>query len=375
MANIARVAVEQTAYHYDKLYDYALPPGSEGLQPGCRVMVGFGSGRRSRTGLVVELTEGDTNGLKPVLSVVDRQPALDAEGLMLLRWLKENTFCTWFDALSVLLPAGFGVRIQQLYALAPNWQNLLEDRPQEADEERICEFLRRRRQATPQAALLEALGLAENCPALQNLLGAGIVVVSEEAKRRAGDEKLTMVALTEEPPAKKLTEKQQSVVDLLAQVDALLVYCDESALEEKLISEITVEELLEANHLDKKLLPVLAEQTITYSVEIPFFRTKTVTVKADKIQIIGLPEDGSVTAKCTQDLSITLLGTLTAVNGYKTDKLTVTVDYQLLRENTVTGLYEGAAVITTGDSRVCIDGSEYILQVEVTVVTDPASIG
>ncbi|MBP0962978.1 MAG: primosomal protein N', partial [Oscillospiraceae bacterium] len=218
MANIARVAVEQTAYHYDKLYDYALPPGSEGLQPGCRVMVGFGSGRRSRTGLVVELTEGDTNGLKPVLSVVDRQPALDAEGLMLLRWLKENTFCTWFDALSVLLPAGFGVRIQQLYALAPNWQNLLESRPQNTEEERICEFLRRRRQATPQAALLEALGLAENCPALQNLLGAGIVVVSEEAKRRAGDEKLTMVALTEEPPAKKLTEKQQSVVDLLAQV-------------------------------------------------------------------------------------------------------------------------------------------------------------
>ena len=120
MSTIARVAVEQTAYHYDKLYDYALPPGSNGLQPGCRVMVGFGSGRRSRTGLVVELTEGEPQALKPVLSVVDRQPVLDAEGLMLLRWLKENTFCTWFDALSVLLPAGFGVRIQQLYALAPN---------------------------------------------------------------------------------------------------------------------------------------------------------------------------------------------------------------------------------------------------------------
>ena len=58
LSTIARVAVEQTAYHYDKLYDYALPPGLKGLQPGCRVMVGFGSGRRSRTGLVVELAEG-----------------------------------------------------------------------------------------------------------------------------------------------------------------------------------------------------------------------------------------------------------------------------------------------------------------------------
>ncbi|MBQ9109478.1 MAG: primosomal protein N' [Oscillospiraceae bacterium] len=220
MSTIARVAVEQTAYHYDKLYDYALPPGLKGLQPGCRVMVGFGSGRRSRTGLVVELAEGPVEGLKPVLSAVDEQPALDAEGLMLLRWLKENTFCTWFDALSVLLPAGFGVRVQQLYSLAPNWQKLLEARPEDAEEQRICEFLRRRRTPVAAQALCEALGLAEGCPALAALAQGGVVVLSEEAKRRAGDERLTMVGLPEEgaAPTKKLTEKQQAVADLLAQV-------------------------------------------------------------------------------------------------------------------------------------------------------------
>lgn len=220
MAKIARVAVEQTAYHYDKLYDYALPPGLEGLQPGCRVMVGFGSGRRSRTGLVVELTEGPADGLKPVLSAADQQPALDAEGLMLLRWLKENTFCTWFDALSVLLPAGFGLRVRQLYSLAPNWQQMMESRPEDAEEERICEFLRRRRTAVPQQTLLESLGLTESCPALKALLQEGVVAASEETKRRAADERQTMVALADEdaPLTKKLTEKQQSVVDLLQQV-------------------------------------------------------------------------------------------------------------------------------------------------------------
>ena len=146
MARIARVAVEQTAYHYDKLYDY-LPPEGTPLREGCRVTVNFGSVRRARTGLVVELTEGDPTGLKPILSVVDETPALDEEGLWLLRLLKETTFCTWFDALSVLLPAGFGVRVRTLCGLAPDWEERLEALPETLhtpDCRRVCAFLRRR---------------------------------------------------------------------------------------------------------------------------------------------------------------------------------------------------------------------------------------
>ena len=41
MAEIVRVAVENAAYHFDKLYDYLVPAGMT-LAPGQRVVVPFG---------------------------------------------------------------------------------------------------------------------------------------------------------------------------------------------------------------------------------------------------------------------------------------------------------------------------------------------
>ena len=43
MAKTLRVAIENAAYSYDKLYDY-LPPEGQNLCPGMRVLVPFGKG-------------------------------------------------------------------------------------------------------------------------------------------------------------------------------------------------------------------------------------------------------------------------------------------------------------------------------------------
>ena len=52
---VARVAVENTAYHFDKLYDYLVPPGLD-LAPGQRVVIPFGRGKApQRMGLVLEV--------------------------------------------------------------------------------------------------------------------------------------------------------------------------------------------------------------------------------------------------------------------------------------------------------------------------------
>ena len=110
MPPVARVAVEKTTCRFDKLFDYAIPEGVS-LMPGVRVLVPFGRGGR-RVGLVVEIAAEPENpaGLKPIAAVLEEEPVLTEEGLFLLRWLRENTFCTWFDALSVLIPAGYGLR-------------------------------------------------------------------------------------------------------------------------------------------------------------------------------------------------------------------------------------------------------------------------
>ena len=110
LSPVARVAVEKTTCRFDKLFDYAIPEGMV-LTAGVRVMVPFGRGGR-RVGLVVALADVPESNtpLKPVAAVLEEEPVLTEEGLFLLRWLRENTFCTWFDALSVLIPAGYGLR-------------------------------------------------------------------------------------------------------------------------------------------------------------------------------------------------------------------------------------------------------------------------
>lgn len=142
MAPVARVAVEKTTCRFDKLFDYAIPQGMP-LCPGVRVLVPFGHGRR--IGLVVELAEQAAHAaLKPIAAPLEEEPVLTEEGLFLLRWLRENTFCTWFDALSVLIPAGYGLRGLTGWSLArgaPVPEDL------SLTEQQVLSVLRPRRQA------------------------------------------------------------------------------------------------------------------------------------------------------------------------------------------------------------------------------------
>ena len=212
MAPVARVAVEKTTCRFDKLFDYAIPQGMP-LRPGVRVLVPFGHGRR--IGLVVELAEQAAHAaLKPIAAPLEEEPVLTEEGLFLLRWLRENTFCTWFDALSVLIPAGYGLRGLTGWSLvrgAPVPEDL------SLTEQQVLSVLRPRRKPLPAADLAETLGLTLSALPLERLENLGLLRREEVVERRVGDKALQMVRLTEAEP-EKLTPKQQQVYELLAQV-------------------------------------------------------------------------------------------------------------------------------------------------------------
>ncbi len=214
MSPVARVAVEKTTCRFDKLFDYAIPEGMA-LSAGVRVMVPFGRGGR-RVGLVVELApqpEGDAP-LKPVAAVLEEEPVLTEEGLFLLRWLRENTFCTWFDALSVLIPAGYGLRG------LTGW-SLVRGVPQPEDlsptEQQVLAALKPRRKAVPAAELAETLGLTLTALPLERLESLGLLRREEMVERRIGDKTLQMVRLSGAEP-ERLTPKQRQVYELLEQV-------------------------------------------------------------------------------------------------------------------------------------------------------------
>ncbi len=219
MTSVARIAVENAAYPFDKLYDYAIPPGME-LLPGMRVAVPFGRGRQ-RMGLVVELAKEPENpqqALKEVLMVADSQPVLTHELLMLLKWLKTTTYCTWFDALKVLLPAGFGQQVRRAYTVCQGT-----DVPEESlsqTQRQLLNLLRGRRTPAGEDDLCEALGLERQVllPELLKLEEQGAIVGEEEFRRRVQDQKQLMARLCDDWQEKKLTEKQRQAADLLEQV-------------------------------------------------------------------------------------------------------------------------------------------------------------
>lgn len=214
MSPVARVAVEKTTCRFDKLFDYAIPEGMA-LTAGVRVMVPFGRGGR-RVGLVVALAdapESDTP-LKPVAAVLEEEPVLTEEGLFLLRWLRENTFCTWFDALSVLIPAGYGLRGLIGWSLVRGVP-LPEDLS--PTEQQVLSALKPRRKAVAAAELAEALGLTLDALPLERLEALGLLRREEVVERRIGDKTLQMVRLSGTEP-ERLTPKQRQVYELLEQV-------------------------------------------------------------------------------------------------------------------------------------------------------------
>ncbi len=220
MPLVARVVVENAAYHFDKRYDYLIPPGMP-LAPGQRVVVHFGRGKApKRMGLILETADVPPEELPPkikeIASAADPEPVLDEEQLRLLAWLKQETFCTWFDGLKVLLPGGYGMRTHTAWSLRRGAET--DETALTPEEEQVLRYLRGRKTPAPQEELLDNLGLAKNHPALDSLEEKGLIARQDLLRRRVQDQKLQMVRLSEDWENALLTPKQQEVLELLQKV-------------------------------------------------------------------------------------------------------------------------------------------------------------
>ena len=105
---IAKIVVAAAVYAIDKPYDYLVPePLEDSAVPGVRVVVPFGRGNRRTEGLVIGVEEQESaSGLKAVETVLDREPVLSGTMLRLGAFLRDRYFCTFFDGVRAMLPAG-----------------------------------------------------------------------------------------------------------------------------------------------------------------------------------------------------------------------------------------------------------------------------
>lgn len=122
---LAKIAVSAAIYAIDKPYDYRVPEGLT-LMPGVRVIVPFGQANKHSEGIVLALAQGDETKLKPVLEVLDTQPLLDEQMLHTAAFLRQRYFCTFYDAVKAILPAGVWFQERESYEiLCEDWESAI----------------------------------------------------------------------------------------------------------------------------------------------------------------------------------------------------------------------------------------------------------
>lgn len=210
----ACIAVENTTYSFDKPFSYVVPQQLQSIiSIGMRVLVPFGRGNKKRQGIVLSLNRCSTDeNLKSIISVIDEQPVLNEELISLAGYMKEHYFCTLYDAVKTMLPAGINYHLTTVYGVQSSDENSNLD----AEEQRIYDYLLKKRKPVKSETILEAFGLSD-AGILEKMLTKGVLYKSDEAFRRVNDAVMKMVspAVGAEAMNFKLTEKQQRVFDII----------------------------------------------------------------------------------------------------------------------------------------------------------------
>ena len=108
MPKTVGVAVSNATFHFDKLYTYAvMPDQQDAVRLGSMVLVPFGRGSRARMGVVLACdAEPENSKLKFLFDVAPASACLTPELLRLVHFLKERTFCTYYEAVKAVIPYG-----------------------------------------------------------------------------------------------------------------------------------------------------------------------------------------------------------------------------------------------------------------------------
>lgn len=218
------VAIEKASFAYDNIYTYLVPDSlKEEITVGSRVIVPFGKGNRRRLAVVLEIGETEDTSLKSVYSVLNRDISLSDEQVKLVYRLKDNTFCTFFEAAKTMLPPGMNAKIRDDYRVEKTDYVL-------TDEE--AEFVERVNVAKTKAQKAK-LFCEDNRNMINRLNKLGVLVFEGEIKRNISDDEVFAVELSDDfaelENSTKLTAKQKLVLETLKTVETALLseICEE----------------------------------------------------------------------------------------------------------------------------------------------------
>ena len=263
---IAKIAVSAANFAIDKPYSYRIPEGITVL-PGQRVQLPFGRANKRTEGIVLAVESGDETKLKPIDCCLDEEPLLTQRQLRLAAFLRERYFCTFYDAIRVMLPAGLWFRTKNTFSLT-------EDRSWK--EKNL-----RKEYASDLLTLLENLGGQAEEAALRNLvteeetlhdvlsylLRKKWITSQTDFQRKTGD-KTEKIAILASSPEEAMDFASRRPKSAAMQKQVLELLCSLGSVAVKELCYFTGASMATVNRLEKLGYLTLAEKPVLRCREI-----------------------------------------------------------------------------------------------------------
>ena len=224
-ADMVKVAVSAAPYSIDKPYSYLVPESlAAAAVPGVRVMVPFGRGNKESEGLILaRVQEPKLPGSKAIRQILDPEPVLDKAGIDLALWMRGRYFCTVFEAVKTILPAGLWYGLREIWSLAMEPEAARSAAVGISGAWQVLDLLEKQGGKADIRVLRDALGDGAEKP-LKAMKKAEILTCETDAKRKIADKSHRMVelavntedayALTE--PKRRSAPARYEVVNFLA---------------------------------------------------------------------------------------------------------------------------------------------------------------
>ena len=124
MADYAAIHLLDAPYCLDREFDYYIPPNlRRDILCGDFVTVPFGTSNKVKLGVVTKLKDTPADESirhKSIMDICNKDLSLDDEILKLCTFLKEQTLCTYGDAVRAAVPASALSKLEDIYRAVPN---------------------------------------------------------------------------------------------------------------------------------------------------------------------------------------------------------------------------------------------------------------
>lgn len=179
----AEIIIDHKASKLDRPFTYFIQPlQEEDIQMGTRVVVPFGKTNKPTLGIVIKIsnTTDLAVDLKYIIQALDTKPILSIKMIQLASWIREEYLCTFFEALSAVLPPGDFREINNIISLTKEDidEEILED-----DEKKIVNIVKKEKQVS-YIELKNKIKLKGLNKTLLELENKGILYINIDIKKR-----------------------------------------------------------------------------------------------------------------------------------------------------------------------------------------------